>query len=61
LISASVAGLCLKSELGFDGTSFSMPGSGKDPSFVVLKMASAEGFERNQEDDRRSAKKALQP
>ena len=61
LIFAPVVGLRLKSQLGIDGTSFSTPGTGKDPIFVVLMMASAEGFDRNQEDDRRSAKKALQP
>jgi hypothetical protein len=47
--------------LSFDGKSFPIPGRVKDPAFLVSEIASAEGFDRNQEDDRRSAKKALQP
>jgi len=39
-ISAPVAGLRSVCELGLDENSFPMPGSGKDPIFVVLMMAS---------------------
>jgi hypothetical protein len=46
---------------GLDRISFPIPGRLKEPAFLVSEIASAEGFDRNQEDDRRSAKKALQP
>jgi hypothetical protein len=61
LISASVAGFWSVREAGLRRISFSIPGNENGPIFVVLVMASAEGFDRNQEEDRRSAKKALQP
>ncbi len=61
LVSASVDGLRFVCELGFDGESFLMPGRVRERGLLVLEKASAEKFDRNQEDDRRSAKKALQP
>ena len=61
LISAQIAGLHTLRVLCFDRTSFPIPGRVKDPAFLVSEIASAEGFDRNQEDGRRSAKKALEP
>jgi hypothetical protein len=45
-IASPVAGLRLRSELGFDGKSFSMPGSGKDEVFLFWGVGSSFGVAR---------------
>ena len=47
--------------LGFDRAGFRDPGKVKNPACFVSEIASAEEFDRDQEDGRSSARKALQP